>query len=69
MNYHENLRKLREQRGLSQSDIASLLQTTRQQVGKWEAGIQMMGVDKYVKLAQFYRISVDELLGLTDSQT
>lgn len=68
MNYYENMRKLREQRGLSQSDIASLLQTTRQQVGKWEAGIQMMGVDKYVKLAQFYQVSVDFLLGLTESK-
>ena len=64
--HYKRLRDLREDHELSQSDIANLLQTTRQQISKWENGIQMMGVDKYIKLAQFYNISVDYLLGLFD---
>ncbi|MBQ2726268.1 MAG: helix-turn-helix transcriptional regulator [Clostridia bacterium] len=64
--HYKRLRDLREDHELSQSDIANLLQTTRQQISKWENGIQMMGVDKYIKLAQFYNISVDYLLGLID---
>lgn len=67
MGYYERLRDLREDSDLTQQDIAELLETTRQQVGKWESGLQMMGVDKYVKLAQHYGVSVDYLLGLTDN--
>lgn len=67
MTYYKRLRDLREDHDLKQGDIAELLQTTKQQVSKWETGAQMMGVDKYVKLAQFYKVSVDYLLGLTDT--
>ena len=66
MNYYERLKLVREDRKLKQTDIAELLQTTRQQVSKWETGVQMMGVDKYITLAKYYNISVDYLLGLTD---
>lgn len=63
---YKRLKELREKHNLSQIEIAHLLHSSRQQVGKWENGIQMMGVDKYIKLAQFYNISVDYLLGLID---
>ena len=67
MNYYQRLRDMREDRDLSQADIAQLLGTTRQQISKWETGVQMMGVDKYIKLAKYYNVSVDYLLGLTDT--
>ncbi len=67
MNYYERLKSVREDHDLTQEDIASLLKTTRQQVSKWENGTQMMGVDKYITLAQYYNISADYLLGLTDT--
>ena len=66
MDHFERLKDLREDRDLKQTDIAKLLGTTRQQVSKWENGVQMMGVDKYIILARFYKVSVDYLLGLTD---
>ena len=67
MNYYQRLRDIREDHDLTQKDIAELLKTTRQQVSKWESGIQMMGVDKYIKLAEYYNISLDYLLGLIDT--
>ena len=67
MNYYERLKDIREDHDLTQSDVARLLGTTRQQVSKWEIGAQMMGVDKYIKLAKYYNISVDYLLGLIDT--
>ena len=67
MNHYERLRAVREDRDLTQQNIADLLQTTRQQVSKWETGIQMMGVDKYIILARYYNLSADYLLGLTDT--
>ncbi len=57
---------MREDHDLSQKDIAELLGTNQQQISRWETGMQMMGVDKYVVLAEHYNISVDYLLGLTD---
>lgn len=67
MNHYDRLRNLRENRKLTQADIAELLKTTRQQVSKWETGVQMMGVYKYITLAKYYNISVDYMLGLTDT--
>lgn len=67
MNHYERLKQIREDNDLTQADIASLLNTTRQQVSKWETGVQMMGVDKYIVLARYYNISVDYMLGLIDT--
>jgi len=67
MTYYERLKSVREDHDLTQNDIAALLKTTRQQVSKWETGAQMMGVDKYIILAKHYNLSVDYLLGLTDT--
>ena len=67
MSYYSRLKDLREDHDLTQTDIANLLKTTRQQVSKWENGTQMMGVDKYVILARYYNVSVDYLLGLIDT--
>ena len=63
---YKRLKEIREDRDLSQEAVAMLLQTTQQQISKWETGTQMMGVDKYVILARYYNVSVDYLLGLTD---
>ena len=67
MNHYERLKAVREDNDLTQADVAKILQTTRQQVSKWENGIQLMGIDKYIILAKHYNLSVDYLLGLTDS--
>ena len=66
MNYYERLKDIREDNDLTQVDVAEILKTTRQQVSKWETGVQMMGVDKYIILAKHYNVSVDYLLGLID---
>ncbi len=67
MSYYERLKDIREDYDLTQTDIATLLETTREQVSKWETGTQMMGVDKYIILAKHYNVSVDYLLGLIDT--
>jgi len=67
MNYYGRLKDLREDNDIKQSRIAEILQTSQQQISKWETGVQMMGVDKYIKLAHFYNVSLDYLLGVTDT--
>lgn len=66
MNHYERIKNLREDNDLTQKDIAELLQTSQQQVSKWEKGIQMMGIDKYIILAKYYNVSLDYLTGLID---
>ena len=66
MEHYKRLKDLREDHDLTQTEVANLLKTTRQQVSKWETGSQMMGVDKYIKLARYYNVSLDYLLGITD---
>ena len=67
MNYYRRIKDLREDSDINQAKIADLLQTTQQQISKWETGVQMMGVDKYIKLAHFYNVSLDYLLGVIDT--
>lgn len=67
MNHYQRLKDLREDHDLTQADVAEILQTTREQVSKYETGKQMMGIDKYIKLAKYYNVSLDYLMGLIDT--
>lgn len=59
------IRDLREDRDLSQADIAKVLKTTQQQYSKIETGKADISGEKLRLLAEFYNISADYILGLT----
>lgn len=59
------IRDLREDRDLSQADIAKVIQTTQQQYSKIEIGKADISGEKLIRLAEFYNISVDYILGLS----
>ena len=67
MEVYQRMKDLREDHDLSQEDIAKVLQTTQEQVSKYETGRQMMGIDIYIKLAQHNNVSLDYLTGLIDT--
>ncbi len=67
MNYYERLKDMREDRDLSQKEIADILGILQSDYSKYELGKHMMGIDKYMKLAQFYNVSIDFLVGLRDT--
>ena len=67
MEYYQRMKDLREDRDLSQEDIAKVLQTTQEQISKYETGRQMMGIDKYIKLAKYYNVTLVYLVGLIDT--
>ncbi len=67
MRYAERLRNLREDRNLTQSDIAQILGTTYQYYSTYEAGKRELPFTRAIKLAQFYNVSLDYLAGLTDT--
>ena len=64
MTYYQRLRDLREDHDLKQEDVARVLGIKQTQYSRYERGIQMMGIDKYIVLAKFYNISLDFILGL-----
>ncbi|MDD7221666.1 MAG: helix-turn-helix transcriptional regulator [Eubacteriales bacterium] len=62
--YHDIIRELREDRDLTQSDIAKVLGTTQQVYSRYEKGINEMPVRHIITLCKFYQVSADEILGL-----
>ncbi len=66
MNYYQRLRDIREDNDMAQKEIASIKGSKQTQYSKYELGKQMMGIDKYIKLAKYYNISLDYLTGLID---
>ena len=65
MTLNLRIRDLREDRDLSQSVIAKVIQTTQQQYSKIETGKADISGEKLKKLALFYNVSIDYILGLT----
>ena len=63
--YWDIIRELREDRDLTQADIAAVLQTTQQVYSRYEKGINQMPIHHLKTLCQFYRVSADYILGLS----
>ena len=66
MKSYEKVRQVREQKGFSLEEIATLLCTTPRQLKKWESGETKMKFHHYVSLARCYNVSLDYFAGLTD---
>ena len=62
MEFGNKLYELRKEKGLSQEELASHLEVTRQTVSKWELGESTPDLDKLVLLAELFEISLDELV-------
>ena len=60
------LKEIREEKGLTQKDVAKFLGINQVQYSRYETGVRIIPVDKLEKLADFYNTSVDYLLYRTD---
>ena len=56
------IQKLREDAGLTQAQLAKILNVRREVVAKWETGLQDLKTTYTIKLADFFNITCDELL-------
>lgn len=64
----ERLREIREDRDLTQKDVAEILSTTQQQYSKYELGIRIIPIEKLCVLADYYNTSIDYLIGRTNNK-
>ncbi len=62
------LKDLREDKDLLQKDIADILNITQQQYSKVELGINQLNYENLIKLADFYKVSIDYILGRTNKK-
>ena len=65
MNFSENLSKLRKAKDIKQETLANDMKVSRQTVSKWENGTAMPDLKKLTALAEYFGITMDELLGFT----
>ena len=66
---YQRLRDLREDADLFQKDIARPLQCTQVCYSQYELGKRDIPTDVLIRLADFYHVSTDYLLGRTDEKT
>lgn len=62
MSLGTNISRLRARQGLSQDGLAEQLGVSRQSVSKWETDASVPELDKLVKLAALFGITLDELV-------
>lgn len=66
MYYTERLKWIRDCRNITQKEIADFLGIKQQQYARYEKGINIMPVVYLPKLCEFFDLSADYILGLTD---
>lgn len=60
------LKELRDEAGLSQGDIAEKFSVAQNTVSSWENGKRDPDTDTVKKIAAFFDVSIDYLLGVSD---
>ena len=64
----ENLRSLREERGISQMKMAQATGLSHATLARWELGQSEPTASSLVLLADFFNISIDDLLDYSPSE-
>lgn len=68
MAFHERMRQLRQEQGLSQQELGSFLQVSKASVSKLETGKLQPSLQHIIALAQFFSVSADYLLAIVDKR-
>ena len=64
--FSARLKKLRTEKGLSQEDLAKIIGVKQQTVGGWETGRTEPDHQLTLKIADFFDVTTDYLLGRTN---
>lgn len=60
----EKIRHLRDSLGITQSELAKMLDMTRSAVNSWEMGLSIPSTQYIVQLSRIFGVSTDYLLGV-----
>ena len=64
---YKRIRDLREDRDLTQKELAKTLNCSQQVYSNYELGQRDIPTDILIKLSAFYNVSVDYILGISDT--
>ncbi len=62
MTLGETIHRLRTEKNLSQSELADALEVSRQSISKWETDSSVPELDKLIRLAAIFDVSMDQLI-------
>ena len=68
MEMGKEIRRLRQDRGLTQEALAAALNVTAQTVSKWECGNTVPDVQLLPEIAVYFGVSIDQLFAMTPQQ-
>ena len=63
----EHIRELRNQRGLTQTELASMLGVSKSVISSYENGVHLPPYDILVRISSLFGVSCDYLLGVSDT--
>ncbi|MBQ9673203.1 MAG: helix-turn-helix transcriptional regulator [Ruminococcus sp.] len=69
MKYNDRLRELREDNDLTQTQIANKFNVKQITISQYERGTRQVSLDILVKYAEYFNVSTDYILGLTNNPT
>lgn len=61
------LKELRKKKGISQLRLATELNTTQNTISRYETGEREPGIAELIKIADYFHVSVDYLIGRTEN--
>lgn len=67
MKVAERIRNLREDKDLTQTDVANYLHTSQTVYSRYERNERSLPLEMLYELCKFYNVSADYILGLTDN--
>lgn len=65
---YERLRNLREDLDLTQADMAKKLNITQRAYSRYETGERAVPIEVFIQLADFYKTTIDYLVGRTNKK-
>lgn len=68
MELNENIRALRIKSGLNQVELANQLNVSKQCISNWENDNVLPSIEMLVKLADFFKVTTDALLGRSNRE-
>jgi len=66
MKFHENMKALREDKDLTQTELGKILNMTQRKISHLETGNSEPTTEEIIEICKFFKVSADYILGLTN---